>query len=296
MLNVLAITVALLLQPAEVAVAEPAFQDRVGDAYEVELLSVRSGQSSDGSTNRSRSGGALVERVVATSEDGLVLEFDHPSGTSAMDRARDWTLPARVYLGRDGSRVLLNEDEVRQRIDAWLALGEISREACGSWIFTWTAFKIECDPQAVLETLDAYILRPESLREGASFREPGALAAVPLAMRPSEFGGRAYTAQAQLDPDVVRRERAEMDVIIAPMLGQEPVTLEDALTTRSGERISGSVTTTFETDEQGRVVRRVRTMVIEIVEPDGVVEQETRTVTVRRRPMSPDTFAVEAVD
>lgn len=286
MLKSIALVAALLLPPAGAVAQEQTFQDRPGDAYELQLRSESSSESGDGSTGSSRSGGSMVERVVAVREDGLELEFDFSAGASAADRARDWQLPARVLLRPDGSLVLLNEDDIRVRIDEWLTLGQIPREACGRWIFTWTAFKIECDPQSVLQTLEAYILRPQNLREGTQYREVGALAAVPFTTSPSDFGGLTYTAEAQVDAASVRLARAETDVVVAEMIGGDPIVLEDALEALMAERISGTITTTFQTDVLGRVVRRTRVMILETLDGEGVLSQETRTLTVDRRPVS----------
>ena len=267
MLRLLAVLCALLLQALDARAEQPPFEDRVGDIYEIRLESVSktSGTATSGSSNSAMT---LVERVIALHESGVELEFDLPEGTSAEDRARNWQFPARVLKSSDQPLQLLNEAELKARVQDWLKRGGMTEAACGHWIFTWTAIKIECDPQSVLRALEPFDLRPSDLRDGAQNRDSG---------------GTTFVAEMEVDPERVRRERAEMDVAVAEMMRDAPLAIEAALQARAAERISGTITTTFETDPAGRVTRRMQVTNIEIAGGDGSLERQTGTVIVERR-------------
>lgn len=285
MLRFLALAVGLLACAGDARAQQiiPA-QDRVSDAYEIRLRTTTESAADDGSSSSSRSGGMLIERVVALRNEGVELEFDLPPDATAEERARNWQWPARVLKAPDGSLELLNAEELEARIDAWLTLGDMTREACGHWIFTWNAFKIECDPLSVIDTLGAYDLRFGDLRDGAPHTNRGGLGQTTLRMESSGPGAAVFVAETPVDPDFVRRERAESDVVVAEIMG-EPKTLEAALQARASEQITGTIATNLVTDAGGRVIRR--TTVINLVTADamGVVEHMTSTQTVERRPL-----------
>lgn len=280
--RLLALSIALLVFAGD-ARAQQTPRDQPGDAYEIRLTNVTESSSDDGSSSSSQSGGGLIERVVAVRDDGVELEFDLPAQATAEDRARDWQWPARVLKSADGSLSLLNIPELEARIEAWLALGGIPREACGHWIFTWNAFKIECDPQSVLDTLAPYDLRVGEVREGASHIERGGLGAAPLRRDPGGDGGSTFFAETPVDPDFVRHSLAESDVMVAEIMG-EPTTLEAALKARASEQVSGTITTTLVIDADGRVTRRTIFTRMSTV-ADGVTEHSTTTLTADRRPV-----------
>lgn len=263
MTRLLAVLFALLLQTFDACAEHPQFEDRGGDVYEIRLESV-SETSGDGTSGSSRSVTTLVERVVALRDDGVELEFDLPEQTSAQDRARDWQFPARTLKSPERSLQLLNEAELEVRLRAWLQRGGMTQVACGRWIFTWTAIKIECEPKSVLQVLGPFDLRLSNLRDGAFYGEPLARGVAPLRRDPLSSGGATFAAEMEVDPDVVRRERAESDVAVAQMTGQAPLAFEGALQARATERITGTIETTIETDSAGRVTRRTQITHVEI--------------------------------
>ncbi|MDI1327472.1 MAG: hypothetical protein PSV23_11820 [Brevundimonas sp.] len=285
MLRFLTLAVTVLICAGD-ARAQPAVQDHVGDVYELRLKNTTESSTDDGSSGSSQSGGLLVERVVAVRDDGVELEFDLPPEATAEDRAGDWQWPARVLKSPDGSLHLLNAAELETRIDAWLVAGGMPREACGHWIFTWNAFKIECDPHSVIGTLAPFDLRIGDLRDGASYAERGGLGPVLLRMRPADAGGSAFVAETPINPEFVRRERAESDVVVAEIMG-EPKTLDDALQARAADDVTGEITTTFTTDAGGRVVRRTTVTTLTTTDAEGVVERSTSTRTVEGRLLDP---------
>lgn len=282
MLRHLALAAALLIHAgaAQAQAAEP--RDRVGDAFDIRLTITSESSTDDGSSSsKSRSGGRMTERVIAVHDTGVELEFDLPAEATDSDRAREWQWPARVLKSADGSLQLLNAAELEGRVDAWLTAGEIPREACGHWIFTWNAFKIECDPQSVIGALAAFDLRPGDLSDGAPYSEPGGLGPGILRLESTTSEGSTFVAETPVDAAFVRRQRADADLVVADIMG-EPKTLEEALQARAAEQITGMITTSLTTDPEGRVIRR-RTVTNMTTAVGGVVERATATLTAERR-------------
>ncbi len=224
----------------------------------------------------------MLERVIAVSSLGLELEFDLPTNVTVEDRALTWKFPARVFQSSDGTIRLLNGDELETRVDRWLTMAGMTREMCGRWIFTWTAFRIECDPESVIADIQAINLLGTDLHEGAAYQLPETLGSGTLSRISDGPNGATYTVTLAVDADAVRRSRAESDVAVGEIV-QDPVTLEAALDERSKESVSGTVEVTFDVDPSGNPTRRTVVTTIETVKTDGVRETDRRTVTVERR-------------
>lgn len=260
--------------------------DQVGDIYEIQLQR-ESKTSSDKSSGSSSSRASLIERVIEVVSDRLILEFDLPLDTSAEDRALEWQFPARVYRALDGSFTLANAAELKSRNQTWLEQGGIDPSNCGKWIFTWTAVKIECDPESVLQVLESFDLRIDDLRAGAMYIENGALEPKPLTVKQkNNLGGLSLVVEMVVDPEAIRTERAESDVVVAEIMGDPPLSFEKALQDRLADQISGTISVTIDTDGLGRVVRRERFFEIEIRKENGSVEKEEITETVQRELVS----------
>lgn len=234
--------------------------------------------SSDGSKSSSRGRTALMERVVSLRDGGVELEYDLPPDATPNDRAREWQLPARIFRAAAGSRQLLNAAQLEARLDNWLKAAKSDRAACGRWIFTWTAFRIECDPQAILARTAELDPAAQILQEGATYSDPRSA----QDGRIVQTGRGAFSVTVRIDPDKVRHERAEADVIVGEISG-ELVSLEAALRARAGEQVTGSITVTWETDATGIARKRVMTTRTAIRRQDGVTEEKTGTETVERR-------------
>jgi hypothetical protein len=275
-----------LFLPALVAgAAAPQRMAHVGDTYEISTERDSSQQSSDGSSSgSSHDRDVLVERVVAVDEAGLELEYDLPKTATAQERASAWQFPVRVLAPIRGPLQLLNGAELEARVNGWLKAGHMTRAACGHWIFTWNAFRIECDPASVLKALAIIDLRSEDMRDGASYQDPAARAAAPLTLKTAGPGGATFAVAMTVDPAQVYRARAQSDIVVAEIL-RKNLTLEAALSARSAEHVSGTINITFETDSTGHVWRRTRVTRLETGQP-GKLETETTTETVTRRPIS----------
>jgi len=274
-------------QSSEAAARAP---EQAGAVYELLLRHESKSEDSDGSSSSSNGTDTLIERVIEVTPEGLVLEYDLASEEGLRHgRADQWQYPFRVFKPLDGPIRLLNAAELEARIMRWLEHSEIPRSACGTWIFTWNAFRIECDPQSVIEGVARFDMRPGDLRGGAQFHEQGANEPAHITETAAAPEGAAYVVELAVDPEWVRREKAESDVVVGEIT-REPVTLEEALRAHSAEQISGTITITFETDANGSVRRRTKLTRLETRTPDGSVETSTTTETLERRLVSRSAF------
>ena len=269
--------IAALLLPAIVARAGASpLAPQVGDTYEITMTSESVQQGSDGSSGSSHDKDAIIERVIGLRADGLELEYDLPQAATADERANNWQFPARVFMPFSGPAQLLNGPELEARVDGWLKAARWPRTVCGHWIFTWNAFRIECNPQSVIKTVESFDLRSADAREGAPYQVTGALGFGTLARKSAGPDGAIFAVEMSVDPDAVRRARAESDVAVGEIM-KKPVTLDAALRERAKETVSGTISVVFETDSAGNVRRRTKVTKLNIKEPEG--KSETRTVT-----------------
>lgn len=274
----------LLLGTSAARAESPRAAPNVGEEYEISMRYETSEQTSDGSSGSSSGRNAILERVIGVREEGLELEFDLPKEATAEDRARSWQFPARVFRATDGSMQLLNRPELEARLDGWLKAAGWTRAACGQWIFTWDAFRIECDPESVIGTIEAFDLRSTGIREGAAYQAPEAQRPGTLSRKSAGPLGPTFVVVSEVDPDAVRRARAESDVAVGEMM-QKPVTLDAALGERAKDAVSGTISVTFDTDPDGHIRSRTRVTQVETRRPDGGTESRTMTETVERRPV-----------
>jgi hypothetical protein len=257
---------------------------QVGDTYEI-TLARDSKQGSNGSSGSSHDKDTIVERVISLRTDGLELQYDLPNAATADERARNWQFPARVFKPFGGPAQLLNGRELEARLDGWLKAAGWSRTVCGHWIFTWNAFRIECDPQSVIKTVQSFDLRSADLRDGAPYQETEALGSGKLARKSAGSDSAIFAVELPVDPDAVRHARAESDVALGEIMSK-PVSLDAALRERARDSVSGTISVAFETDPAGNVRRRTKVTKLNITGPDGRSETETVTETLERRLIS----------
>ena len=277
---------AILLLPASNTRGEsPQSAPEVGDEYEISQRYETSERTRDGSSGSSRGHNTFLERVIGIREGGLELEYDLSRDATVEERARTWQFPVRVFRSPDKPTQLLNRPELETRLEDWLKAAGWTREVCGRWIFTWNAFQIECDPQSVIRTIEELDLRFVDLRDGAPYQDTAARGPGALTRETAGPNGETFVVAMEIDPDAVHRARAESDVVIGEIM-QKPVTLADALSARSKESVSGTISVTLETDSEGNVWRRIKVTETEIKGPDGQIENRTATETVERRSIS----------
>lgn len=285
LIGIMAVIAALLLPALDGRAESPKSVPKIGEEHEITKSYQTSQKTSDGSSGNSRGRDTILERVIGVREDGLELEYDLPKDATAEERARNWQFPVRVLKPSSGPMQLLNRGELEARVEEWLKIAGWTRAVCGRWIFTWNAFRIECDPQSVIKTIEAFDLKSTDLRERAPYQEIEARGPGMLARKAAGPNGATFAVVMEIDPDAVRRARAESDVAVGEIM-QEPVTLEAALRERAKESVSGTISVTFYTDSAGNVRRRTKVTELDIKRPDGQSESQTVTETVERRLVS----------
>ena len=275
-----------LVLPASIANAGGVPQTpQVGDISEITLIRRSVQQSSNGSSGSSNDKDAIIERVIGVRVDGVELQYDLPSSATADERARTWQLPVRVFKPSGGPAQLLNSPELEARLDGWLKAASLPRTACGHWIFTWNAFRIECDPQSVIKLVQSFDLGTPILRGGELYQDPEAASAARLARRSGGADGETFAVEMLVEPNAVRHARAESDVVVGEIM-QKPVSLEAALRERAGEVVAGTISVAIETDSTGDVRRRTKVTKLDIKGLDGHSETQTVTETLERRRIS----------
>ena len=258
----------------------PSVARHVGDAYEITLTRDSEQSGTNGSSGSSHDQDTVIERVIGVRPDGLELEYDLPADTPKEEKSSTWQFPARVFQPFKGPVQLLDRSGLESRVDAWLKAAKLPRAACGHLIFTWNAFRIECDPDAVIKTVEAFQL-PLDIREGESYRDPNARVPGALVKKSVGSKGETFSAKMEIDPDIVRRARAETDVGVGEIL-RKPITLEAALQKHANEAITGTISVDIDVDAAGSVWRRTTLTVLEIKRADGESESQTSTTTLER--------------
>lgn len=270
----------LALATALVAAAPPG--PRVGQAFQIKTdrEMEEHGNRVDSQRSTSTDRDSYVERVAAVRPDGVVLEYDLPADATSNERASNWQFPFRVLKASDGTLRLLNESELIARVDRWLKAAGMSRAACGKLIFTWNAFRIECDPQSTIRWL-ATVTPPDRLGAGTPSTDPDA--GTPTTLR--QASADRLVATLPVDPAAVRRQRAETDVGVAELM-HKPLTLDAALKAHEAETITGTITITFDLDSAGRMRRRTRVRTVQTAWPNGRIDTQTVTDTLTHTPLS----------
>lgn len=283
--------VTLLAGPA-LAAAFPA-GERVGDTWEIRLEAKGEAFSSELSRKTSTTG-VYLERVVAVGKDSIELVYDFPAGESTERRAQEWRLPARVRRDRDGTVTLLNAPELQARANAWLQREGYTKADCGRWLTSKTPAgdanytKVLCDPYSIMKLVRRYDLRFANPNDrGGDVNEPDALEGAYVLQRSKDATGVSYFLIAQLDPEFIRRRQAEEDVRNARADGDAETLVNSALLRHARDRIVGGISGIYETDAQGQVTRKQRTIIYTIERPGGVVFASTESETMTRRKIAP---------
>lgn len=274
-------TIILSLASSLAASAAPTPVPRVGETFQIvtDREMEKHGNRDDSGRGSSTDRDSYVERVTAVRPDGVVLEYDLPAKAGADDRASNWQFPFQVLKAPDGTLRLLNAPELTGRVERWLKAAGMPQTACGKLIFTWNAFRIECDPQSAIRWL-ATVTLPDRLEAGGSFTDPDARA--PATLR--QESANKLVATLAVDPAAVLRQRAQTDVAVAELM-HEQLTLDAALKSHQTEKITGTITIAFDLDMAGRAHRRTRVSVVQIAWPNGRIDTQTVTETVARTPL-----------
>ena len=264
------------------SVAAQADPGEVGARYQLQIRHHGEYSSADGQGSSSGTD-TIVVKVIALRDGGQELEFDLADAIEKEDRLVAWQLPARLFVAADGTRSLLNRSELEARRDQFLKANNWTSEACGHWLFTWTTFQIECDPDSIFGIVDDYALQPAKLADGALFSMPGAAGSAAMKCRAAGKGARRCTVSLPIDAEAVRAELADSDVAVGEITGK-PVSRADAVKARAATQVSGTIEVTLEADAQGVVTQRTVVTTMEKREASGEPETSRSTaVTTRTR-------------
>ena len=273
--------IALALAAALIETAAATPSPSVGDA--VQIITNREmeehGNRFDSQRGTSTDRDSYVERVAAVRPDGVVLEYDLPENATTDDRASNWQFPFQILKAHDGTVRLLNAPELAVRVDRWLKTAGMSHTVCGKLIFTWNAFRVDCDPQSTIRWL-ATVTLADGLQAGNTFTDPDARA--PTLLR--RVSADRLVATLEIDPAIIRRQRAQADVGVAE-LSHKVLTLNEALKAHEAEMITGTITVTFDLDAAGRTRQRTRVETVQVAWPNGRIDTQTVTNTLTRAPV-----------
>jgi|TARA_R100001244_G_scaffold71741_2_gene57996 hypothetical protein len=260
-----------------VAHGEPLPHEPTWLQLEYELSAKRSDGQSSG-TSRGRQ--ALIETVMEERPDGVVLQYDLPHDEEDKASSGFWYFPARVVERQDGSLELLDQPLVEARIDRWLKTHKIPKEACGMWSHGGGfPFKVDCDPQSILDQIEAFDLRIPDLMTGADYSHaldeaPGTLKALPAARS-------GYSVTFTVDQSKARAGEVANALILAQMLGKD-LTRQQAEEDAEKIGFQGSIMIEFDLDPAGTVIRKQERIEIMVTRPDEEVETKTSLIIVTR--------------
>ena len=253
-----ALTLFLAAAAVSAAAAPPGL--RIGEVFQIasDREMEEHGNRDDSPRGRSTDRDNYIERVEAIRPDGVVLEYDLPADATPAYRASNWQFSFQVLKGRDGTIRLLNAPQLAQRVDHWLKVAGMSRAACGKLIFTWNAFRIDCDPQSAIRWLTTVTL-PDRPKAGTTFTDPDARAAGTLRQASPD----TLVATLEIDPAVFRHQRAQTDVEVAELMHQA-LTLDAAVKAHEAETVTGTIIITFDLDAAGRTRKRTRVKTVRV--------------------------------
>ncbi len=264
--------------------------EQVGNIYEIKFSYETSSKTGDQASGSSSGRNLLIERIIAINEESIDLEFDLSLNTKEAERERVWKLPAKVRRNDDGTLILLNSDEMENRITKWLEKANWTREVCDQWIFTWNAFKIDCDPQSALSLIASYDLNSNNFDPRKPYESKLATHAGELQLLANTPEGKTYRTELELNPQTIKAELAEVQLIIGQITGTE-ITIEDALKEQLLKNISGVMNITLVVDNEGRLIKRKEVLNIKTIEDDGTIKTETKTNILSRSLISGDNSA-----
>lgn len=268
--------VLLVICSAPVSAQEP--DERAGDSFRITVLHESKSEGETGSSSSS-GGHEYIEQVVAVRQGGVERIYDVPREPDEGSRLIDWQFPVQIFEATNGELEIVNRSDLEARRDAWLEAAEIPSDACGTWYFTWNAFQVECNPDAILETIRAIRIQPERLEDGASFSHAAAIQPGTLQLLANE--GSEFYVKMSVDADYFHRAEAQSDVIVGEIM-KEPVTFEEAFARRKTEQITGTIEVVLTASEDRRVLRQVTLIDTTKIETDGETEQTTSIETIER--------------
>ncbi len=229
---------------------------------------------------------ALIETVVERTPEGLVLEYDWPQDKQGNPSSNYWYFPARLLKHTDGSLVLLDEPAIERRIDRWLGKYKFPRDACGRWSHGGGfPFKIDCDPQSIIEQIELFDVRFPGIVAGGFFEHP--LGQAPGMLIRNSSDPLVMETMFALDPEKAREQEVEQKLIIAQMMG-EPLSREEAVAEAARIKFAGRFFVTFKLNAAGEITKVTRLSETTVAPPDTQPETKTRVEVLERFASEPE--------
>jgi hypothetical protein len=224
---------------------------------------------------------SLIETVVKTTEEGTILHYDWPRDKDGKARSNFWYFLATVLEKPNGDLELRDVETVETRVQAWLDKYGISRKACGYWSHGGGfPFRVDCDPNKVLELIEPFDIRLPDARVGAEYMHPMASKSGKFEALPAPRNG--LTVTLMVDEEKSRAEEAKFSYLMAQMMGEEK-TREQAAAEAQKTGFSGQMTIEFDLDEGGDVFRRTDITSLTISRPKEEPETRKSVFTVERK-------------
>ena len=243
-------------------------------------------KSNTGSRGTSRTRSAIIERTIGERDGDLELEYSFPEADIPENDA--WKLPARVLTKPGSSIELLNESEIKARLENYLEKYPEIRKQCGGVVFTWTAFEIHCDTNHVVDVIESYNLYLGALSEGKLYMEPGALAPAPLRKTSSGNSNLIYEVELVLDPVRLQSEYEKGMEQVAAITGDSVSSVISSSLNLTGEnkpQFSGTRLVTIEVSPNG-LVEKVHRETTTVVKGGGSFhETRKQKETLERQPI-----------
>lgn len=271
-----AVAAAFAMIPTGSALAAEGEWYRIAVSYETQTEGAGSSSSSRGRT-------VYSEQILSDSGDCTVKRFDIVDEEGRERPLAEWQWPVEVERCGNEARRMLNLPEMEARLATFLETADIPREACGRHYFTWNVFRIECDPQAVLPTIEAIDLGSLTLADGAEYAQSGIPRSATLVMVSADDGMITLRTEFAVDPVRFREETARTEVVVGDVMG-EAVSYKDALAQAQKMEVSGSIVITFEKATDMSSIRQSVVTRLIVEEPgDGQETRYSKVTTHRKR-------------
>ncbi len=265
------------------AAATPAQAADGAEQYEIRIR-YQTTSEGEGSSGSSSGGNLYREDVYPAEGECRTRRFDVVDDPERKRPLGVWEMPVEVRDCAGQARVIANREAMVARRDAYLAAAKIPRESCGRYYFSWNVFKIECDPDAILETVAGIDLGSIRLEDGAVFTLPDTDTSVTLTVVPdAPAGQRIFKGRRTIDPEMLREGAIETIMVVAEVRGKV-VTREEAMAQIAAHQFSGEAEVTLvEEPAAGRITATFNGSVREVDAEGGVETRQGETVITRQR-------------
>lgn len=253
------------------------------EQYEIVQSYETSSESDNGSSGSSSGSSVWIETVHRGADACVEKTFDSVDAPGQTRPLAAWKLPVRVRQCGNAAPTIVNEDEMLARLEKFLEAVELTRDACGSYYFTWNVFQIDCDPKAALDFVRDVDLGEADISSGAEYVMPDSAGSAILA---TSRGDNAFVGTGKINTEFLRDQAAQTIKVLAELNGEE-VSDEDVMARLKNHQFSGGFTVEFEVDRLTGMITRTLTTETRTVDAEGVVETRKAIETTRRKRVEP---------